>query len=114
MVAKSMRNLEDAVYSTFPEFEYEYAHVKEPDTLPPSRQNFTVSLEKRKIDGSITTRVKGFVGKRVDLIEIEQELEKVCRTCGSSRMYDIILKGDVRKRAFVYLRSNGYGVQFAG
>jgi len=28
-------------------------------------------------------------------------------------MYDIVLKGDVRKRAYIYLRNSGYKVKFA-
>lgn len=113
MNAKSTSKTEDVIYSTYPEFEYEYANVKEPDTLDPQKQQLTIGLGKRKIDGALTTTITGFIGKRSDLILIEQELQGVCRTCGSSRMYDVILKGDVRKRAYVYLRNKGYGVQFA-
>lgn len=113
MKAKSIPEAEDMIYSTYPEFEYEYANVKEPKTLKPQEQLFMIGLDDRKIDGNLTTTVKGYVGRRVDLIEIEQELESACRTCGSSRMYDLFLKGDVRKRAYVFLRNKGFGVQFA-
>jgi translation initiation factor 1 len=113
MSAKSMSLPDDVVYSTHPEFEYEYANIREPETLPPSKQHFNISLGKRKIDGQPVTIITGFVGKRIELICIEQELQTVCRTCGSSKMYDIILAGDVRKRAYVYLRNQGFGVEFA-
>jgi translation initiation factor 1 (eIF-1/SUI1) len=53
------------------------------------------------------------VGRRIDLIKVEEELQGVCNTCASSKMYDIVLKGDVRKRAFIFLRNNGYKVKFA-
>jgi translation initiation factor 1 (eIF-1/SUI1) len=53
------------------------------------------------------------VGRRIDLIKVEEELRGVCHTCGSSKMYDIVLKGDVRKRAYIYLRNSGYKVKFA-
>jgi translation initiation factor 1 (eIF-1/SUI1) len=65
------------------------------------------------MDGGPMTYITGFVGRRIDLRKIEEQLQGVCHTCGSSKMYDIVLKGDVRKRAFVYLRSHGYAVQFA-
>ena len=65
------------------------------------------------MDGAPMTFIMGFVGKRIDLIKIEEQLQGVCHTCGSSRMYDIMLSGDVRKRAYVYLRSRGYKVKFA-
>lgn len=114
MKAKSFPDADDMIYSTYPEFEYEYANVKEPNSIKPEEQLLTIGLDDKKIDGSVTTTVTGFVGKRIDLIHIEQELQSACKTCGSSRMYDLFLKGDVRKRAYVFLRNKGFGVEFAG
>jgi translation initiation factor 1 len=113
MPAKRMYRSEDVVYSTHPEFEYEYANIEEPETLPAAKQHLSISLGKRKIDGASVTTITGFVGKRIDLVAIEEELQHVCRTCSFSRMYDIILKGDVRKRAYIYLRNSGFSVRFA-
>jgi translation initiation factor 1 len=112
MGLKNLSTPDEVIYSTHPEFEYEYANIKEPETLKPSKQLLSISLTKRKIDGAYVTRIAGFVGKRIDLIKIEQELLEVCRTCGSTRMYDIILFRDVRKRAYVHLRNKGFRVQF--
>ena len=113
MTVKGMNDLDQTLYTDYPEFEHEYANIKEPNTLSPEKQTFIISLEKRKIDGAPMTCVTGFVGRRIDLRKIEAELQEVCHTVGSSKMYDIMLSGDVRKRAFVYLRSNGYKVKFA-
>lgn len=113
MTVKGMDNLDYPLYTDYPEFEYEYANIKEPKTLPPGKQKLIIGLEKGKIDGAPNTFITGFVGRRIDLLKIEEQLRGVCHTCGSSRMYDIVLKGDVRKRAFVYLRSLGYSVKFA-
>ena len=114
MKAKSISDADDMIYSTYPEFEYEYANVKENITLAPGMQLLTIGLGNMKIGGNLTTTITGFVGKRIDLIKIEQELHSACKTCGSSKMYDLILKGDVRKRAYVFLRNKGFGVEFAG
>jgi translation initiation factor 1 len=113
MVAKNLHSSEEVIYSTYPEFEYEYANIHEQTTLKPGDQELIISLEKRKIDGVPVTVISGFVGKRMDLIRIGDELSEVCRTDGSTRMYDIILVRDVRKRAYVYLRNSGYKVRFA-
>ncbi|MDA3821164.1 MAG: hypothetical protein PF450_00935 [Bacteroidales bacterium] len=113
MVEKRSSLSDDMVYSTNPEFEYEYASIVEAKTLLPEKQKFLISINKRKIDGTLVTEVTGFVGRRMDLIKIEQELQDACRTCGSIRKYDIVLIRDVRKRAYVYLRNQGFGVQFA-
>lgn len=113
MTLESMNDLDYTLYTDYPEFENEYANVQEPNTLPPEQQILTVGLDKRKMDGAPITYITGFVGRRIDLRKIEEELQGACRTCGSSKMYDIVLKGDVWKRAYVYLRSNGYSVKFA-
>ena len=113
MTLKSSNDLDQTLYTDYPEFEFEYANIREPLTLPPGKQNLTVGLDRHKLNGSVITYIKGFVGRRIDLRKIENELQGVCHTCGSSKMYDIMLHGDVRKRAFVYLRSKGYQVQFA-
>ena len=112
MGLKNVSTPDEAIYSTYPEFEYEYANIQEPEILPPEKQLLTISIAKRKIDGVLVTTISGFVGKRIDLIEIEQELLKVCKTCGSTRMHDIVMFRDVRKRAYVHLRNQGYRVQF--
>ncbi len=113
MTSKGLDDMDYTLYTDYPEFEYEYANIKEPKTLPPEKQTFIVGLDKRKMDGAPITYISGFIGRRIDLRKIEEELQGVCHTCGSSKMYDIVLKGDVRKRAYVYLRSNGYMVKFA-
>lgn len=113
MVQKRLPDSDEVIYSTYPEFEYEYANVHEPKTKRPKDQLLTIALNKRKIDGAPVTTITGFKGKRIDLIQLEEELAAVCRTSGSSRMYDIILDRDVRKRAYVYLRNQGFGLQFA-
>jgi len=107
-----MNNLDQPLYTDYPEFEFEYANIREPNTLSPEKQSLVIGLDKRKMDGAPITYISGFVGRRIDLRKIEEELQGVCHTCGSSKMYDIVLKGDVRKRAFVYLRSCGYQVRF--
>ena len=113
MAVKSMNDLDLTIYTEYPEFEHEYANIKEPSTLPPSKQILIVGLDKRKMDGALITYITGFIGKRIDLRKIEEELQGVCHTYGASKMYEIVLKGDVRKRAFVYLRSKGFKVKFA-
>jgi translation initiation factor 1 len=113
MTLKGMNDLDQPLYTDYPEFEYEYANIKEPNTLPPDKQTLKVGIDKRKMDGATITYISGFVGRRIDLIKIEAELQDICHTCGSSKMYDIVLKGDVRKRAYIYLRNNGYKVKFA-
>ena len=108
-----MNDLDHPLYTDYTEFEFEYANIQEPATLPPEEQTLLVGLDRRKMDGAPITYITGFVGRRIDLLKVEEELQGVCHTCGSSKMYDIVLKGDVRKRAYIYLRNNGYITKFA-
>ncbi|MDX2432009.1 MAG: translation initiation factor [Bacteroides sp.] len=110
---KAIIDLDQILYTDYPEFEFEHANIREPNTLPPEKQTLVVGIDKRKMDGAPITYISGFVGLRIDLRKIEDALQGVCHTCGSSKMYDIMLYGDVRKRAYVYLRSKGYQVKFA-
>ena len=112
MTLKGMNDLDHPLYTDYPEFEFEYANIKEPVTQPPEEQTLLVGLDKRKMDGALITYVAGFVGRRIDLKKVEEELQGVCHTCSSSKMNDIVLKGDVRKRAYIYLRNSGYKVKF--
>ena len=112
MTFKGMNDLDQPLYTDYPEFEFEYANIKEPKTLPPEKQTLLVGLDKRKMDGTPITYIKGFIGRRIDLIKVEEQLQDICHTCGSSKMYDIVLKGDVRKRAFIFLRNSRYKVKF--
>lgn len=113
MVQKHFPFSDEVIYSTYPEFEVEYANVHEPATKKPGDQLLVIALNKRKIDGAPVTTITGYKGKRMDLIQLEESLAKVCRTSGATHMYDIILDRDVRKRAYVYLRNQGFGVRFA-
>lgn len=110
---KAIIDLDQILYTDYPEFEFEHANIREPNTLPPEKQTLVVGIDKRKMDGAPITYISGFVGRRIDLLKIEDALQGVCHTCGSSKMYDIMLYGDVRKRAYVYLRSKAYQVKFA-
>jgi translation initiation factor 1 (eIF-1/SUI1) len=113
MTFKGMNDLDQPLYTDYPEFEYEYANIQEPRTLPPDKQSLLIGLDKRKIDGLPITYITGFVGRRIDLIKVEEQLQDICHTCGSSKKHDIVLKGDVRKRAYIFLRNSGYKVKFA-
>ena len=69
-----MNDLDHPLYTDYPEFEFEHANIREPKTLPPEEQTLLVGLGKRKMDGALITYITGFVGRRIDLIKVEEEL----------------------------------------
>ena len=43
MTVKGMSDLDNTLYTDSPEFEFEYANKKEPNTLPPDKQTIILS-----------------------------------------------------------------------
>ena len=68
----------NVVYSTNPDFAYEYAGEAEPETLAPERQNLRVVTDTKQRKGKTVTLVQGFVGTSDDL-EALARLLNPCR-----------------------------------
>lgn len=96
------------IYSTDPDFKYTEAAEEQPETLEPSRQRLTVSLDKRNRGGKQVTLVAGFVGSDEDLSALAKTLKSRCGVGGSSKDGEIIIQGDFRDKVTEILTSLGY------
>jgi translation initiation factor 1 len=96
------------VYSTNPEFGYEYQANNESDTLPAKQQNLLVSLDKSGRAGKQVTLVSGFVGKNDDLEALGKMLKSKCGVGGSVKDGGILIQGDVREKVTQILTKEGY------
>lgn len=74
----SKRKISGVVYSTDPDFKYEYEESEEPETLSPAQQDLRLWLE-RKGGGKVAVVVKGFIGKTHDFRTIRQAIESSLR-----------------------------------
>ena len=63
------KNRIHVVYSTDPNYNYEYNNETEDETLPPEKQNLRVILDSKQRKGKTVTLVQGFVGREDDLKE---------------------------------------------
>ena len=100
------------VYSTNPDFEYQYDDVVEDiATLPPDKQRLRVSLDRKQRGGKQVTLVTGFVGGDEDLISLGKMLKTKCGVGGSAKDGEIIIQGDFREKVTALLRSEGYNVK---
>ena len=106
MTFSGSNDLDLTFYTDYPEFEFEYASKREPETLPPEMQHLVVGIDRHRVNGAPVTCISGFVGRRLDLIKIENELQGVCHTCGSSKMYDIILVKSVKEKGLGFAIMN--------
>ena len=110
MAKKSRRHRKDIVYSTNPDFQYEYDNdVEEQETLEPSKQKLKVYFDtKAKKKGKQATLISGFIGSDNDLKNLAKILKTKCAVGGSVKDGDIIIQGDFRDKIVQLLIAEGY------
>lgn len=97
------------VYSTDPGFHYEEEDASaEAETLEPSKQKLTVTLDRRCRAGKQVTLVKGFTGSAEDLAALGKTLKVKCGVGGTAKDGEITIQGDLRDRVTDILTSMGY------
>lgn len=114
MAKENKKNRDGIVYSTDTDFTYNYSQENEVETLPPSRQNLKVMLDKKARGGKQVTLISGFVGKQEDLDVLAKKLKARCGVGGSAKDGEIIIQGDFRDKIVQLLGSEGYKVKKVG
>ncbi len=102
------------VYSTNPDHQYQAEARPEEESVPPSRQNLKVWLDKKQRAGKQVTLIKGFQGPETELRELAALLKNKCGVGGSAKDGEIIIQGDHRDRILAILAQNGYQAKKAG
>lgn len=105
-MGKNKKHRDGIVYSTNPDFEYQYGESSEPDTLPPSSQ--TLYLRRENRNGKPAVLVKDFIGKTEDLRELEKKLKNHCGAGGSSKDGEILIQGNHLEKIKSFLLQLGY------
>ena len=100
------KNRIHVVYSTDPNYNYEYNNETEDETLPPEKQNLRVILDSKQRKGKTVTLVQGFVGREDDLKELAKLLKNKCGVGGSVKDGEIIIQGEVKEKVLKILREN--------
>ena len=113
-MSKKNRNINGVVYSTDPDFQYEYDKDNEEVTLAPEKQDLRVQLDKKQRAGKAVTLVTGFKGSAEDLDILGKKLKQRCGTGGSVKDGEIIIQGDFRDRVMESLKAEGYKVKKVG
>lgn len=102
------------MYSTNPDFAYEYVQDGVRETLPPQQQDLRVQLDKKQRGGKAVTLITGFIGTEEDLITLGKFLKQKCGSGGSAKDGEILVQGDFRDKIVEMLRSNQYKVKKSG
>ena len=104
----------NVVYSTNPNFNYEFEAEQEAETLMRSKQQLRISLDKKNRAGKAVTLITGFVGTVADLEALGKMLKSKCGVGGSVKDGEIILQGDFRVKASEILIKEQYKVKVIG
>lgn len=100
------------VYSTNPDYQYQYEGEEEiVDTLPPSQQKLRVRIERSGRGGKTVTVVTGFIGTDDDLNALGKTLKTKCGVGGSAKDGEIIIQGEFKERIVSLLCDMGYNAK---
>ena len=111
-MSKKKNNLKGVMYSTNPEFEYEYEN-NQLETLPAKEQNLKIYIDKHRA-GKIAVIIKGFIGTTEDLKALSKILKKKCGVGGSVKNGEIIIQGNTREKVMEILEKEGYNYKRIG
>lgn len=98
----------NVLYSTNPDFQYEYDETPEAETLAAGQQKLRVQIEKKGRGGKTVTIVRGFVGKDDDLKSLARLLKNRCGVGGSTKDGEILIQGELKEKVLGILLESGY------
>jgi translation initiation factor 1 len=113
-MSKKNKDRVNIVYSTNPDFSYDFEADEAPETLEPSKQLLYVSLDKKQRAGKEVTLIEGFIGSDDDLKELGKLLKSKCGVGGSAKDGEIIIQGSFRDKIIELLTKEGYKTKRKG
>lgn len=113
-MAKDWKDRLGTVYSTNPDYSYNYDEEEEQKTLAPQQQNLIVCLDKKQRKGKTVTLITGFIGADEDLKDLGKKIKTKCGTGGSVKNGEIIIQGNLRTKIYDFLVKEAYKVKESG
>ncbi len=107
-MSKSKKERLNVVYSTNPNFSYEFDDEDIQETLSTNKQVLYVSIDKKQRAGKEVTLIEGFVGNDEDLKDLGKLLKSKCGVGGSVKDGEILIQGNFRDKIVDLLNKEGY------
>lgn len=107
-MAKKQQKVQNVVYSTNPNFAYEFEQSDDVQTLPPQQQRLYVSIDRKQRAGKEVTLIEGFVGAEDDLKDLGKLLKSKCGVGGSVKDNEILIQGNFKQKIFDLLLKEGF------
>lgn len=114
MNKKSRKHRSGIVFSTDPDYQYNYSGDEEEETLTPEEQDLRVMLDRKSRAGKQVTLITGFVGSDDDLKSLAKFLKSKCGVGGSAKNNEIMIQGDFREKVLQLLLNEGYKAKKSG
>jgi translation initiation factor 1 len=102
------------VYSTNPNFNYQFDEELEMETLPVNQQKLYVSIDRKQRGGKEVTLIEGFIGTEEDLKELGKKIKTKCGVGGTVKDSEILIQGNFKDKVFDLLTNDGYQVKKKG
>ncbi len=107
-IKRNRKNREGIVFSTDPDYSYQFSDEESQETILPEKQKLRIILDKKARAGKLATLITGFAGSEEDLKELGKTLRNKCGVGGTTKQNEILLQGDFRERAHQILLELGY------
>ena len=104
----------NVVYSTNPDYNFDYDEEQSEETLLSEDQDLRVTLDRKQRKGKAVTLVTGFIGEEDDLKDLAKMLKSKCGVGGSAKNGEILIQGDHRKKVLELLKTAGYKAKQSG
>ncbi len=108
------KNVKNVVYSTNPDFDFEFNEEENQETLPPSEQTLYVQLDRKQRGGKEVTVITNFIGDEEDLKDLGKTLKSKCGTGGSAKDGEILVQGNNVQKVMDLLQQMGYKTKKKG
>lgn len=111
MAKKEKRNV---VYSTNPNFQFEYEEEEAQESIAPEDQLLYVSIDRKQRGGKEVTLVEGFVGPEDELKDLGKILKSKCGVGGAAKNGEILIQGNFKTKVADILQDQGFKVKLKG